>query len=187
MYMPDARECTLPSQIVPMRGAFRSGMGSQCLLIADSSQPLFSFQTMLRQIARSGRVLRLCQAAAASRVAPCTAESCVGPDLTASRAFGALTQPFAMCDISKAPPKQHVAPASKPAAPHRPAAAQDAKKRAFTTLEEEEDDGAYGVMYPQPIANIGKPAPAFTSEGILWCKCIDITSVPHSPLMLCPQ
>jgi hypothetical protein len=70
-----------------------------------------------------------------------------------------------MCDISKAPPKQHAAPSSKPAAPHRPAAAQDAKKRAFTTLEDE-DDGSYGVMYPQSIAQIGKAAPAFTTEGI---------------------
>ena len=164
--IPWLKRVPSPHKMCPCMGHLGPGIGSQCLLIADSSQLFFSFQTMLRQIARSGRLLRLCQAAAASRVAPCTAESCVGPDLPVSRAFGALTQPFAMCDISKAPAKQHAAPASKPAAPHRPAAAQDAKKRAFTTLEDE-DDEAYGVMYPVPIAKIGKPAPAFTSEGIL--------------------
>ena len=115
---------------------------------------------MLRQAARSSRLLRLCQAATALRLAPCVAaESGAGPDLP-SRAFGAVTQPFAMCDVSKAPPQHHAAPANKPANPPRSAHGQDMKKRAFTSIEDDD-----GVLYPAPIARIGHPAPDFTTEG----------------------
>ena len=116
---------------------------------------------MLRQAARSSSLLRLCQAAAALRLAPCAAvELSAGPD-QGCRAYGAVTQPFAMCDVSKAPPKHQAAPASRPAAPPRSSVAQDAKKRAYTTLEVED-----GVIYPEPIAKIGRPAPEFTAEGL---------------------
>lgn len=117
---------------------------------------------MLRQAARSSRLLRLCQAATALRLAPCVAaESGAAPDLP-SRAFGAVTQPFAMCDVSKAPPQHHAPPASKPANPPRSAHGQDMKKRAFTSIE---DDS--GVFYPEATARINHPAPDFTIEGTL--------------------
>ena len=130
----------------------------------DAQEPS-PWLVMLRQAARSSRLLRLCQAATALRLAPCiAAEPGTGPDLTV-RAFGAVTQPFAMCDVSKAPPKHHAAPSSKPGNPPRSAHGQDAKKRAYTTLEE---DGVDGVLYPEPVAKIGRPAPDFSTEGIAY-------------------
>ena len=139
------------------------------LLIADSLEVrragALPWLVMLRQAARSSRLLRLCQAATALRLAPCiAAEPGAGPDLTV-RAFGAVTQPFAMCDVSKAPPKHHAAPSVKPANPPRSALGQDAKKRAYTTLEE---DGVDGVLYPETTAKIGRPAPDFSTEGTVY-------------------
>ncbi len=137
---------------------------AHCGCMTSQARISIRWPGMLRQVARSSRLLSLCQAAASSRLGPSVvAEPSVGPDLTA-RAFGALSQPFAMCDVSKAPPKQHTPLASKPAAAARSALAQDAKKRAYTTVDE---DGAFGgVLYPEPIAKIGKPAPSFTVEGV---------------------
>ena len=122
---------------------------------------------MLRHVARSGRLLRLCQAAAALQLAPCAlAESSAQAD-SSIRAFGSLTQPFSMCDISKAPPKHQPPAVSKPASAPRHANGQDPqKKRAYTTLEDEEDRYG-GVLYPEPSAKIGRPAPPFTAEGAL--------------------
>ena len=70
-----------------------------------------------------------------------------------------------MCDISKAPPKHQPPSVSKLASAPRHANGQDPqKKRAYTTLEDEEDRYG-GVLYPEPSAKIGRPAPLFTAEG----------------------
>ncbi len=136
------------------------------LLIADSSKACDAQETslsplMLRQAVRSSRLLHLCQAAAALRLAPgVAAEQGVWSDLT-SRAFGAVTQPFGMCDVSKAPPKHQAAPASKPAIPPTSPNGQDMKKRAYTSVDDYDSE----IYYPSPQAKIGHPAPEFTAEG----------------------